>query len=503
MSKVIIRTIAVSAVLLLLLLGALQFHVEDSLAGATHLSAHGIGLGIGVLAWICGAVLACKLVQLLVWEQVGRKSGRRAPHLLVQISNVIIFFAMAMGMAGLLFKAPLTGAVATSSVLGLIIGFAVKSLISDTFSGIALNLDQGFSINDFIQIIGRGGTTRISGRVTQINWRSTYIQTPENSVMVIPNTVVSESVVLNYSKPEPIGEFEQVVTLDFEIPSERVVRVLNAAVHTAARENPAIFDCKARVSEITALGVTYKIKYMLNPAKLGPGKAKHFILSHVMRQLQLTGLAPSNSNYWNRDTLIKHHVLGEAEHRQRLLGRVSLFRELNESDLSDLAGRMTQRIFAPGQKLISVGDQGQSMFVLGEGLVSVHVQGEEKELDVATLMPGDFFGEMSMLTGEPRSASIIAVTETMVFEIDKDDLLPLLESNPDAADILSVAAAERRLASDLAMSAKAPAEIAAERNSLAGKILGAMTRFLGRRTPKHDVAGGAAKDSPKSAGAAA
>jgi small-conductance mechanosensitive channel len=248
--------IAALATALITSLLAVQFGFHTQFASATGMSPHHAWLALNILAWVAGAVLAARLVQVLGWNQVGRKSGKHAPYLLVQITNVLIYISAAVGMAGTLFEISLTGAIATSSVIGLVVGFALKSLISDTFSGIALNLDQGFSINDFIMIVGRPGTTTISGRVTQINWRSTYLKTPENGLLIIPNTVISEAIVLNFSKPDLSNEFEFIVTLDFEVPSERAVRVLNAAAQAAAREHKEIWDGKALISELNKTGIT-------------------------------------------------------------------------------------------------------------------------------------------------------------------------------------------------------------------------------------------------------
>ena len=174
--------------------------------------------------------------------------------------------------------------------------------------------------------------------------------------------------------------------------------------------------------------------------------------------------------------------------RFRLLNQVELFVGIAPTSLHQLADRITRRDFSAGEKLISAGEPGQSMFVMSEGLVSVRIPQGDNELDVAAFSPGDFFGEMSLLTGEPRSASVVAVTDTVAFEINKADIEHLLETNPSAAEALSMAAAERRLASDAARSSKPPEQIAEERSSMAGKILAGMNRFLGRRAPKPELA---------------
>ena len=480
MNRVSNRTIAILATALIIPLLAVQLGFHTQLANATGVNPHHAWLALNILAWAAGAVLAARLVQVLGWNQVGRKTGKHAPYLLVQITNVLIYVSAVVGMAGTLFEIPMTGAIATSSVIGLVAGFALKSLISDTFSGIALNLDQGFAINDFIMLVGRPGTTTISGRVTQINWRSTYLKNPENSMLIIPNTEVSESIVMNFSKPEPATEFELAVTLDVEVPGDRAVRVLNAAGKAAAREHKEIWDCKARISELNTTGITYKMIYMLDPFKLAPAQAKHIILGHIERQMKLTGLtlAHPKIDNWSRETPELNHNLGDIMNRIWLLKKMQLFKPFAEAELADLAERMTMRQFAPGAQVITAGDPGQSMFLLSEGLTSVLIKGEAGEVDVATLRPGDFFGEMSLLTGDPRSATIMALSETVAFEIYKDDLIPLLDANPEAAALLAIAVADRRLAN--AEGSRKPEVVAAERASLAGKILNSMLRFFGR-----------------------
>jgi len=486
----VVRSLWIPLGILAAALAAIRFFAADVLSPWTGLSARSLFLGFAIIGWVAGGIIACRLTELLVWNQLGRNGGAKAPQLLVQISNVLICCAVGLTISATLFDIPLTGAIATSSVLALVIGFAVKSIISDTFSGIALNLDRGFSIGDYVQILSRGQPTRVMGRVTEINWRSTYILTPENSMMVIPNTLMSESIVMNMSKPESVSEFEMIISLDFEVSAERALRVLNAVMHAAARDTTAIFDVKARISEATGNGINYKIKYMLDPARLAPGKAKHLILGHLLRHLSTTGLSLAHPKVDN--WAFEPQDLGRwdeaPDSRFRLLKQVALFVGIEAGMLRTLADRMTRRAFAAGETLIAAGEPGRSMFVMSEGLVSVRLAHEAGELDVAAFSPGDFFGEMSLLTGEPRSATVVAVTETVVFEIDKSDIELLLEATPAAAELLSSAAAERRLAGDTARSTKPPEQIAAERSSMADKILAGMSHFLRRKPQKPALA---------------
>lgn len=438
---------------------------------------------IAFVGWAVGSLAVVRLIGVVIWDRVGTRGGRRPPRLLVQLSSLAVFVVAGVVIATDVFGMSLTGVIATSSVIGLVVGFAVKSLISDTFSGIALNLDSGFAIGDFVQVISRGIPGRLIGRVTEINWRSTHIATPENCVLVVPNTMLSESMVLNLSRPQIASEFEQVVVLDFEVPSDRAVRVLTAALQAAALDNPAIFDTKARITETSVAGVHYKIKYMLDPSRFAPGKAKHLIFGHMLRHLTAAGitLAHPKQDNWLIEGGPAHFRAGSAALRGNLLAQVDLFRDLGPEDLAMLTDRMQEQYYRPGAAVIRSGDAGESMFVLSEGLVSVRIAAAEDEVDVARLAPGDFFGEMSLLTGEPRSATVVAVTDATIYEIRKDDMAALFDRNPGAAEVLSKAAAERRVLSSAAVLKATPQALEAEKASIAGQILARMTKFFGGR----------------------
>lgn len=138
MIKATLRAVAVPTIVLLLLLAALRAGYDARIAAWTGMPVRQTIILFAVLGWVAGGgMFVSRLIEHLFWRQIGRQSGKLDPRLLVQITNVLVYFAMGLCMAALLFKVPLTGAIATSSVIGLVIGFAVKSLISDTFSGIA------------------------------------------------------------------------------------------------------------------------------------------------------------------------------------------------------------------------------------------------------------------------------------------------------------------------------------------------------------------------------
>jgi CRP-like cAMP-binding protein len=126
------------------------------------------------------------------------------------------------------------------------------------------------------------------------------------------------------------------------------------------------------------------------------------------------------------------------------LSHVPLFAPLSDEETEKLADAAHLRIFAPDEPIVRQGQQGGSMFVIHKGSVSVNILENGKPKTINTLKEGDFFGEMSLLTGEPRSATVIANEETQIIQIGKFSLKPILDNNPNLVNSLSELIEERR-----------------------------------------------------------
>ena len=167
-----------------------------------------------------------------------------------------------------------------------------------------------------------------------------------------------------------------------------------------------------------------------------------------------------------------------------LLDRVELFRGLTVAERSQLSGKMLERHFLEGSTIIKSGDPGDSMFVLCEGLLEVRMSLKAGLPDsrVANLQAGMFFGEMSALTGEPRSATIVAATEAMVFEISKEHIAPLLHSRRELAELIAQAVTSRKLLnSELAAKAGAMT-MTTKKSSITAQLVGKMLDFFGLKS---------------------
>ena len=122
-----------------------------------------------------------------------------------------------------------------------------------------------------------------------------------------------------------------------------------------------------------------------------------------------------------------------------LLERVPLFGDLENRDLEQIAGSMKQRTFSAGDTVAQEGEQGVGFFVIESGIATVSVGGEERR----TLKPGDYFGEVALISGGDRTATITAKSDMICWGMTPWDFRPLVESNSAIAWKLLTAMADK------------------------------------------------------------
>ncbi len=270
---------------LLILFGAalLQYEPLVELLGLklTHPAAGTLLNLIQAGLWLAGATLFNRLLNHFLWQGlIARALGTPPPRLLVDVGALLVYFFAIAGIVAFVFKRPVTGLWATSGLVGLVLGLALRNIILDIFMGLAINVDRPYQVGDWIMIHGRRvfPEENVIGCVKDINWRTTRIRTTDNNMVMVPNSVIGSKVVTNFTVPDEKSRFELVFCLDFSVPPEKALRVLEAAVITA-RGLLQVPRSKARITGVSELGVEYKIRYWILPAETSPNKARHFVCS--------------------------------------------------------------------------------------------------------------------------------------------------------------------------------------------------------------------------------
>lgn len=391
------------------------------------------------LAWLAGAWLAARACELLL-RRTARASGRPVPYprLLHDLVRAVLFGAAAIGIVLYVLGHEATGLIATSSVLIAVVGFALRNIIGDVFSGIALGIDHPYRIGDWIEIAGTG-----AGQVVEINWRATRVVTRDGISVVLPNGLLAGQRLVNYSAPDQAFRIVLQVALDPAVPVDRAKRVLLAGALDAGRVYAGLRP-DVLVKDYSESGVLYLVRFWV-PDYGQENACRDAVASAVLRALANSGIALS---YPKHDLVVagaRQATSQRRPDRAALLGRVDLFQVFDDADRAQLAETMAERFFAKGDVVFREGDAGRSIFVVAEGALEVMVRhGETGTRSIDRMVPGDVFGEMSLLTGQPRSATLIAASDAVAFEIGAAELDPVLRRRPELASALAGLMTDRR-----------------------------------------------------------
>ncbi len=437
--------------------------------------------------WLAGAWAVSRLVDGLLWDQLTRSGlGRAVPRLMRDALTLIVFMAAAGGILATVFGYPLTGFFAASSVMALVIGLALRNVILDIFTGLAINLDRSYQIDDWIEVHHRDFKEAICGRVVDINWRTTRIEREDAKTVVIPNNLMSMFVTTNYSKPDRLARFDVTVPLDFGIPTARAMRLLLGGVMASIGPRGPVGQPapSVLVGEVGERGVEYRVRYYIRMGQVPPNTARSNVLKSVLDHLAIAGVEPAypKEDIFHARMPARGPRWDSLEARVALLAKVELLaRSLERAELTALAGQLSERRFAAGETLIRAGEPGGSMFVIAEGLIDILVvpEGGGSARSVARRQPGEPIGEMSLLTGGRRAATARALTEVIAFEIAREHLEPLLELRPGLAGALSWLVAERRLREAQARPDQTGEPASQETQRLSAQILARMRALFG------------------------
>ncbi|HEU4767514.1 MAG TPA: mechanosensitive ion channel family protein [Pyrinomonadaceae bacterium] len=421
-----------------------------------------------ILLGIVGYLLV-RALNFLFFSLAFRLKRIDAPTLVRNIFTIIAFTLFFVIMFTFLFPGVNLGALfTTSAIFGVILGLALQDTLGNFFAGISLQADRPFQVGDVITV----GAQRHTGVVEEISWRAIKIRTFTNHVVLIANSNAAREPIEVSPRDNLNARLVFFNTLYTDSPAKTI-----HVVREAVRETDNVSDKVAPVVRIRNLGdngVDYEVKYWLDDyAKYNDTDALiRQRIWYAFRRAGLNFAYPTRTLHVDRTSRAAVRD-GDGSAIAERLAAVDIFAPLSGDETGMLAQAAVRHVFAPGEVVIRAGDPGSSMFVVHHGRVRVQVNDNGRPRTVATLNEGDFFGEMALFTGEPRTANVVALEETEVLEIGYAAMKRVFDNNPNLVESLSFIMAERRQGLE---SHDDPA--VATKNSSAG-ILSSIKRFFG------------------------
>ena len=395
-----------------------------------------------------------------------RKS--QIPEILVHCFSILIYGLF--GLAGfiLLYDHSLTNLVAVSGAIGLSIGYVCRDFIADMVNSIVIQTDRLIAINDWIEITG--GEIPVLYQVLQFDHRMVTVRDRYDYIVRIPNTRFMGLSYINLSKQkEGRGSCRTLeLKLDALNNSEKVLEILNLALEALQEQNKDFVNTYfCGINKIGEGAITYKIIYECIPS-LKVVISDAAVMKMVVRFLTAAGINTGNSI--EVQTLDKY--LSKTSNRFHEIYEFSILKVLSHEEALQLSKTAKIVNCFKGEQLIHHGEQADSMFLVSEGSLEVKIRDKSDQLiTVASLWPGECVGEMSLLTGAPRSADVFAKADAVLVEIKKESVAPILESNPRLINEISELLAKRQADSASKSSGEATDGLRTHSENLAKKIL--------------------------------
>src|SRR5437868_3704537 len=407
-----------------------------------------------VALWALLAYLGIRFLNAAIFDFAFRlRRGYEAPTLVRNIFTLIAFTALFVVIFKIQYPEVNLGALfTTSAIFGVIIGLALQDTLGNFFAGISLHADRPFQVGDVIVV----GQQKYTGVVESISWRAIKIRTFQNHIVLVSNSLSAREAIEVAPRDNLNARLVFFSTIYTDSPAKTI-----HVVREAVRDADNVSDKITPIVRIRSLGDSssdWEIKYWLDDyAKYNDTDA--LVRQRVWYALRRNGLTfafPTRTLHIERNVPVRP-ITAQDQIADRL-SAVDVFSPLSTDELRQLAKATAGHVFAPGETLIRAGDEGSSMFVVHNGRVAVQVSDPGGPRTVAELTEGNFFGEMALFTGEPRTANVVAIEETEVLEIGHAAMKHLFETNPSLAESISWTNAERQ--ADLAKgSTSAPPSI--------------------------------------------
>ena len=375
---------------------------------------------------------AAAIINALVVSFINPLRADRVPDRFPTILQEFIVIGLLVVVATFVFHDKL---LTTSAVSAVVIGFALQDTLGNAFAGLAIQSERPFNVGHWIRV------GDFEGRVAEVTWRATKLRTKAGNFVVLPNNIVSKEAITNYSEPAAPTRLDVEVGASYLAAPNAVKAAIAETLANAGRV------LKAPAPDVLLVGfadsaITYRARFWVDDYERDEA-ARDELRTAIYYAFQRHGIEipwPIQVQYEKEWEAVEPDV--KIQERDRLLAGVDLFATLSAEQRRELASETRSHVYGHGEAIVRQGEPGHSMFIVGAGRAVVLLEPDRRE--VATIDRGGYFGEMSLLTGEPRTATVVARGDAVVIEIDAELFRKLGAAYPHTIEQIGVAAVTRR-----------------------------------------------------------
>jgi small-conductance mechanosensitive channel/CRP-like cAMP-binding protein len=370
--------------------------------------------------------------------------------------------------------------VTTSAILTAVVAFAMQDTLGNALGGLAIQLDNSVQVGDWVRV------DDVTGRVRDIRWRTTLIETRNWETVLIPNSQLMKSRVAILGRRDGVPrQWRRTLSfmVDPAVPPARVIAIVEDEMRELAIPNMARTPAASCVLYNFESGnLRYQLRYFLTDL-LEDDTTDSMVRVHLFASLQRAGIRIAEAQHTvhavQRDEAHAETVKKrELTRRMQTLNSVQLFAPLSDAEKAEIAERLQYAPFARGDVITKQGNKAHWLYLLtfGEAEVLFEPPGGQPQV-IGTVRAGEFFGEMSLISGDARSATVVAKTDVECYRFDRASFQELLASRPEIAEEVKRTASQRK--PDLEQAREAFARSSAEvRTDDGTRLLTKIRRFF-------------------------
>ena len=367
-----------------------------------------------------------------------------------RIVTDLVVAAVSIGAIGLLMSRMginLSSLFATSAILTAVIGLSLQDTLGNMVAGVTLQLDSSLRVGDWIKV------GDISGKVSEIRWRYTAIETRNWETVIVPNAqLIKGQVIVQGRRSGETQKWRRWIyfNVDFRYSPTQVIE----AVHTVLRGETIANVAESPVPNCLLIDINesyfrFAVRYWLSDLSVDDptDSSVRTRIVNALKRINVPLSIPAHAVFVTSDTAERREqkARSDLERRVEWLRRIDLFDSLSVEEVTRLAEALHSIPFAPGEVLTRQGAEAHWLYIIISGAVSVRVSHEDKQREIAQLSEGRYFGEMGLLTGEARTATVVAMGEVECYRLGKQVFQELVKQRPEIAEEVAVELARRRV----------------------------------------------------------